>query len=125
MDRKCYRVSLPERNDFRAGLHAGPLLCEHKFASSKVSSGFGEKECNLYREHVLAVQVLMQTVVVSGFIVKQQRRGAQLTGLMAPSDEAVVLIGIAGPNPHRLVPAVRLSRESCVQLDPQLLDDVR
>ncbi len=119
---KCYRITLPERNDLWTGLHARPLLCEHEFATGEVSSGLGKKKRDLDREYVLAIEVLMEAVIVAGLVLEKQRRGTLLAGLMAPSDEGIVSIGIAGLNSHRLVPVVRQRVELRIQFGSQLLD---
>src|SRR5579863_5420224 len=59
MNRKNHCIALTQRNHFRARLHAGALLSQHKFATRKISPGHGEQERRLQREYVLAVEILM------------------------------------------------------------------
>src|SRR5262249_10208806 len=73
IDRKSYSISLTKRHDFRPRLHSRSLLCQHKLASGKISFRFREQKGNLDREDVLAIQVLMQAVVVAGSILQQER----------------------------------------------------
>ena len=49
---------------------------------------------------VLAIEVLMEAVVVSSPVLKQQRRGTLLTRIMASLNEGIVLRGIASFDTH-------------------------
>ena len=76
MDGEDNGVTLPKRHDFRPRLHARPLLGHHEFAAREVTFGFGQQDGDLERENVLAIEVLMQAVVIVRAVLKQQRRRA-------------------------------------------------
>ena len=93
MDGEDNRVTLPERHDFRPRLHARPLLGHHEFAAREIAAGFGQQDRDLEREHMLAIEVLMQAVVIVCPVLKQQRRRFDLPGFMATLDEAACFSG--------------------------------
>src|SRR5690242_5680036 len=64
MDRKHNTVALLERHDFGTGLHARPLLGEHEFAAGELTR-LREKHGQLQRKYPLAVEILMQAVVIA------------------------------------------------------------
>ncbi len=77
MDGKGYRIPLAERYDFGAGLLAGTLFGEDKFAAGEVSrmqisSWFGEQEGDLDGEDVLAVEVLVEAIIVAGLVLEEE-----------------------------------------------------
>src|SRR6516225_818356 len=82
MHGKDYALALRERHDFRPRLHARPLLREHEFAAGEIFARPRQQKGNLQREHVLAVEILMQAIVVADAVGKQQRRRLQLSGLV-------------------------------------------
>src|SRR5579875_3225592 len=86
---KDNRAALAQRQRPAAGLGAGTVLEQKKFAAAIVAFGAREQHGGLQREHHLAVQVLMQAIVASGFITQQQRRGASLPVPMAERDEII------------------------------------
>ena len=106
MHSKCHRVALPERHHFRPRLHPRPLFGEHEFAAGEIATGFREQYRDLQREHVLAIEVLMQAILVTGPRLQQQRRRPNLPGIMATLQERLVRQGIADVDPHGLVPAI-------------------
>ena len=55
---------------------------------------------------MLAVEVLVQAVVVVDSILKQKRRRPHLTGIVATLDEVGVLFRIARIDSHRVIPAI-------------------
>src|SRR5882672_12270281 len=59
-------VALSERHHFDAALHSGSLFGQHEFTALEVFSRIGEQNRHLQRENVLAVQVLVQTIIVAG-----------------------------------------------------------
>src|SRR5215470_18683936 len=76
-------LALAERDDLRARLHARPLLREDEFAAQEILARPRQQERNLQREDVLAVDVLMQAVVVAGSVLEQQWRRFPLPRLAA------------------------------------------
>src|SRR5688500_18216931 len=55
---------------------------------------------------MLAIEVLVQTVVIVGPVLEQNRCRPNLAGLMATFDEVRVLHRVANINTHRLVPTI-------------------
>ena len=86
-------VPASKRHNHRSRLHARPLRRHHKLASCKVLTGFRQQYRELKRKDVLAVQVLMQAIVIVGPIPKQQRCRLDLSSLMTPSDEVDKVLG--------------------------------
>src|SRR5579864_389214 len=80
---KGNRIALPERNHLRARLHARPLLGQHELAALEVAPRLGQQERDLQRKDVLAIEVLMQAIVVAFLILQQQRRRPLLPRVMA------------------------------------------
>src|ERR1700677_1071414 len=78
-----YAVALGERDDGGSGLHARPLLRQHELAALEVDAGLGQQRRDLQRKNVLAVEILMQAVVVAGAVSQQQRGRASLPRRMA------------------------------------------
>jgi hypothetical protein len=65
-DREDDAVASQERHDLRPGLHPRTLLCEDEFTARKIHAGFFQQDRNLERENVFAVNVLVQTVEITG-----------------------------------------------------------
>src|SRR5688572_21983786 len=99
-------MALAQRHDLRARLHPRALLGDDEFAAGEVASGLGQQDRDLQREHVLAVEILMQAVVVAGAVLQKQRRRPALARGMATFDELVVLLREPGVDIKRLVPAI-------------------
>jgi hypothetical protein len=106
MHRKDHRLALGQRNDLGARLHARALLGEHELAAGKVGAGPRQQQRDLQRKDVLAVEILVQAVVVAFAVLQQERRRPRLPGLVAAREEGRVLFRIAHGDAHRLVPAV-------------------
>src|SRR5262245_25879784 len=66
----------------------------------------------------------METVVVAGLVLEEQRCGPRLPGPMTSIEIRSESARIAGSVPERLVPAVRDFGEMRVERRPQALDDV-
>src|SRR5689334_14161658 len=84
MDREDHAVSLAERHHLSVRLLARSLLREHEFAAREVVSRHREEEGDLQWEDVLAIEILMQAVVIALAIVQQERCWPGLAGAMAP-----------------------------------------
>jgi hypothetical protein len=87
VDGEYHGIALAERHHMRPRLHARPLLGEQEFTAGKILPRPGEQNGHLQREDMLAVQVLMQAVIVAGAVLQQQRRGPGLAGRVAAIDE--------------------------------------
>src|SRR5919202_3371327 len=118
-------VTLPQRHHHGPRLHARTLFSEDKFTAGEVMLGFREEERHLEGKHVLAVQILVETIVIATAVAKQQWRWSTLACLVAAGDELRVRIGIAHGNAHPCVPAIRQRREACVQGATQSRDEWR
>ncbi|ABA53703.1 hypothetical protein BURPS1710b_A0614 [Burkholderia pseudomallei 1710b] len=125
MDGEHDRVALLERHDIGARLHARPLLGDHEFAAREIGARLREQNRRLQREYVLAIQILMQAVVVAFAIAQQQRCRTQLSGCAATLDEVRVLGGKPRVDAHLRMPAVRDRREVRVQRGAQRVDRAR
>ena len=125
MHGKGHRVALTQRHHLGARLHARPLLGQHEFAAGEIAARFRQQDRDLQREHMLAIEVLMQAIVVAFAVLQQQRRRAGLPGGVAALQESVVAFGIADVDAHRLVPAIGDAGKLRIQRRAQLRDQVR
>ncbi len=73
---------------------------------------------------MLAIEILMQAIIVPGAILQQQRRRPDLTGVMASLQECLVPVGIMDVDPHGLVPAIGDPGELRIQDGAQLRDQI-
>src|SRR5258708_22949429 len=71
MHGKSHRIALREPHHLGPRLHPRPLLGQHEFAAGEIAARFRQQDRDLQREHVFAVEVLMQAVVVTGTILQQ------------------------------------------------------
>ena len=99
-------VALAERHDHRPALHARTLLRHNELSSGEVRTGIGQQNGQLERENVLAVDVLVEAVVVADSILKQKRRRPRLSGMVATLDEVGVLFWIAQIDSHCFIPMI-------------------
>ena len=74
MHSKGDRVALPERNHLGPRLHPRPLLRQHELAAFEIAPRLRQQDRDLQREYMLAIEILMQAVVVTLAILQQQRR---------------------------------------------------
>src|SRR5712672_2267010 len=108
-------VSLSKWYNFRARLHARPLFREHELAAREVPSRRRKEERGLQREDVLAVEVLVQAVVVPRFVLQEKRRRPGLPGAMAAIEKSRMIVRIADHDLHDLIPSVRDERKLRVE----------
>ena len=52
-------------------MHAWALFGQDKFATSEIALRFRQKDCELKRKDMLAIEVLMQAIVIAGRVLKQ------------------------------------------------------
>ena len=83
-------VALPQAHDLGARLHARALLGQHELAAGKVPPRRRQQDRDLQRKDDLAVDVLMQAIVVARAIAQQQRRRPRLPGGRQASRKVVV-----------------------------------
>ncbi len=120
-----YGVALFQVDDLGARLHTRALLGEDELAPGEVLAGFRQQDRHLQREYVLAIQVLVQAVVVLRPVLQQQWSGALLTGGVAALDEIGVLLGKSRFQPHAFIPAIGQRYQLRIQRLTQLLDHFR
>src|SRR5215472_17250593 len=101
-----HALALRERHDFGARLHARPLLREHEFAAGEILARPRQQKSDLQRKNVLAVEILMQAIVVAGTIREQQRRRLRLYGLVTTREKGRVIAWKPQADRHGFVPAV-------------------
>src|SRR5690348_57345 len=65
IDRENHRVAETERYDLSARLHPRPCFDQHEFASRELIAGSAEQYRRLYRKDVIAIEILVQAVVVA------------------------------------------------------------
>jgi hypothetical protein len=75
--------ALMKLNDGDAGLHAGALLGEDELAAGEVVRGVAEQEGYLQGKDELAVEVLVEAVIVALAVLQKQRRWAGLASAVA------------------------------------------
>ena len=105
-DREDNGVALLEWHDFGTRLHARTLFGQHELAAGEVAARLRQQNRDLDREDVLAVEILVQAVVVVLMVLKHERRGTPLAGCVAALDEGFVRLRIARIGRHDLIPAV-------------------
>jgi hypothetical protein len=106
VDRKDGRVPFLERQDHRAGLHAGTLLGHHELPAHEVLARLIQQDRELYRKDVFPVEVAMETVVVLWCVLQEQRRRAYLTRPMAAFKKRGVVTRESHSIAHALMPLV-------------------
>ena len=72
-------------------MHARALLGDDEFAAGEIAFRFREQYCDLEREDMLTVEVLVQAVVIAGTVLEQQRGGPCLSGDVATVEKGRVV----------------------------------
>src|SRR5947207_4315838 len=125
VDRENDRLALLQWHDFAARLRPRPLLDEQELAAGEVLLRLTEQHGQLQREHQIAVQVLVQAVVVAGPVFEQERRRPLLPGFVT----LLEIGGERGWKPPLLVqplpPAIGNRREMRVDRLAQSFDRAR
>src|SRR5215472_10329962 len=65
------RIALRERDHLGARLHARPLLDQHELAAFEIAARLRQENRDLQRKDVLAIEVLMQAIVVADLVLKK------------------------------------------------------
>ena len=120
-----HSVALPERDHLGPRLHAGSLLGQHELAAGEVSSRLRQQDRDLQRKDVLAVEILMQAVVVVRPVLEQKRCRSDLPGGVAASQKIGMRFRIAHVDAQRLIPAIGDRRQPGVEGRAQVGDDWR
>ena len=79
VDGKESRIALPQRNYLDPALHSRPLFGQNELSAGKIPVRFRQQDGGLQWEDEIAVQILMQTIIVAGAILQQQRGRAHLS----------------------------------------------
>ena len=74
---------------------------------------------------MLAVEILVESVVVARGVLQQERRWPRLPRLVAARDEIGMRVRIADIDPHRLVPAIGDRRQVRIDRPAEIGDDAR
>ena len=117
--------SSDERNHFCARLHPGALLGEEKLAAGEVAAGRGQEEGYLQRKEHLAVDVLVQAIVVVLFVAQEERRGPTLSCVAAAVEKVGMTRRIPVGPAEEVLPPIRDRSEVLVKRRPQVRDDLR
>src|SRR5438477_8202996 len=104
MNSKGDGVSLAQWHHLRPGLHPGTLFGQHKLTAREVPFRLREEKRHLDRKDVLAIEVLMQAVVVPRAVLKKQRRRTHLSCLVAKPDEVGVSVRVASLDSQGVIP---------------------
>ena len=95
IDREDHGVALAERHDLGARLHPRPGFDKHELAAGEIPAGSAEQDRGLHRENQVAIEVLVQAVVVAVLVFQQQRRRAQLARFVTAREKGVETLGKA------------------------------
>ena len=115
VDREHHRVALDERHHLDSRLHAWALFGQDEFAAGEILARPRQQDRDLQRKDVLAIQVLVQAIIIAGAIAQQQRRRPRLSRLVAPRQERIMLGGKARRQAEPLVPAIGDRREARIE----------
>ena len=125
MHSKGHGIALLQRHHLGTRLHARALLGQHEFAAGEIAARLRQQHRHLQREDMLAIEVLMQAIVIASLILQQQRRRPALSRVVAALEEIRMRRRIADIDPHRLVPAVGDRRKTRIQHRAQVRDNDR
>jgi hypothetical protein len=124
-NREYNAVSLSKRHNHRSGLHTRPLFRHNKFTAGKIFRAFRQQDCELKREHMVAVQVLVQTVVIVWPVPEQKWCRFDLAGMMASLYEVFMIFRVTNVNFHRLVPTVSDRNKTRIEGLPKAGNQIR
>lgn len=80
-------IALAKQRHFRARLHSRTLLGQHELSAAEISARLREQHGELQREDPLAVEVLMQAVVILWSVFQWERGGSLLSCAVALLEE--------------------------------------
>ena len=120
------RLALICGNNLRFGLRAGLLLDQEELAAIPVPPALAQQKHHLQREGYLAIKVLVQAVVASGFVVQHEGSGFALARFVAELEKSGVVGRIWCPRfAERFGPGVRHVGEMRICAGAQTSDDCR
>src|SRR5438876_1238760 len=83
MDREDHGLASPQGNDLTSRLSARALLDQEELAAGEVVLGGAEQHGKLQWKDQIAIEVLVQAVVVAGLVFEDERRWPLLARCMA------------------------------------------
>src|SRR3984893_8535935 len=98
--------ALDEGHDLRPRLHPRALLREHKLAPGEILARAREEQRDLEGKDEIAVEVLVQAIVIPGAVLQQKWRRPVLPGLVAAREITCVIAGIGCGDVNALIPAI-------------------
>lgn len=123
VDGEDHPFSRFQRHNLHPRLHPRALLGEDELAAGKVLRVAQEKS-SLQREHPLAVQVLVEAIVVAWPVTEDQRRRARLAGGMTSFKELGMVLG-KRPGVRCPSPGIGGREQPIVEGGPKRLDQIR
>jgi DNA-binding transcriptional LysR family regulator len=124
VDGEHHAVALGKRHDGRACLHARTLLGKHELAALERRLRLGQQCRDLQGEDMLAVEILVQAIIIARTILQQQRRRSALPGGVAPRQERRMSGRKPHVHPHALMPGVRDRSELRIERRSQCLHEI-
>lgn len=106
VDGESHGIALAKWHHFWSRLHPRSLFRKHELSTGKVARRVREQNRYLHWKYVLAIEILVQAVIVSLAVLQEQWRGPGLSGVMTALDELLMPIRIANLDTHSKVPAV-------------------
>jgi len=125
VDREHHGIAPAQRHHLGPRLHAWPLLGQHEFAAGEILFRLRQQNRHLQRKDMLAVEILVESVVVARGVLQQERRWPRLPRLVAARDEIGMRVRVADIDPHRLVPAIGDRRQVRIDRPAKIGNDVR
>ncbi len=118
-------VTLAQRYNFRTSWLSRIALRQQELATLEIHAGLIEQDHNLEWKYVFTVQILMQTAIVAGLVMQEQRRWLLLTGTTTDIAKLVKRRRKAFVDAHRAMPAIGHRRKAWVKRLTQLANEVR
>ncbi|GBQ90800.1 hypothetical protein AA23498_0982 [Acetobacter nitrogenifigens DSM 23921 = NBRC 105050] len=115
VNREQNTIAFSKRNDRRPRLHTGPLFGQDELATGEIRTRFRKKDRNLKRKNMIAIEILMQAIVISLPIFQKKGRRFRLTGGMAPLKKICMAFGKAHGIAYAFIPAIGNRDETWVQ----------
>jgi hypothetical protein len=100
-------LTLAQRNDGGAGLHTRALFRQYKLATCEVAAGLAKKDGSLDGKDELAVEILVEAVVIVLLVFEKKRCRPRLSGLMAELLELLVYRRVSRRISQVVIPLVR------------------
>jgi len=106
IDGENHGVPLTQRDDLHTLLASRCTFSHHELAAEKILTGLGQQDRDLQWKNMLAVEVLMQTVVVALSVLQHQWGRTRLPGVVTAAQEIIQLIRIPDVDIQLLIPLI-------------------